>query len=130
MSAEVQLPSVIEGAGNDRVILSRAFARLDPMALGIAMGTLTGVGLAAATAVLLIRGGQAVGHHLGRLAFFLPGYDVSWPGVFVGLLDAAVLGFVLGQVMARTWNAYHRWFVAYAVARETNRAIRRELQGL
>lgn len=110
----------------DRLVLTRAFARLDPLALGSAVGLVSGVGLWIATAVLLLRGGPSVGFHLGRFSFYLPGYSVSWPGALVGLAEGAVVGFALGAVLASLWNAYHRMFVALAIARET----RRELQEL
>ena len=45
-------------------------------------------------------------------------------GAFLGAIEAGVLGAGLGALLAWMWNAYHRWFVALAMARET----RRELQ--
>ncbi len=111
---------------SDRIMLGRAFARLDPLALAVAVGTVSGLGLWIGTAVLLLRGGSFVGLHLSRLSYYLPGYSVSWPGAFLGLVEAGVLGFVLGAAVALAWNLYHRWFVALVVARE----IRRELQEL
>lgn len=112
--------------GVQRLILSRGLARLDPVALGVALGTVAGGGLFLATAILLLRGGPAVGFHLGRLAYFLPGYDVSWAGSALGLVEAGVLGFAAGALLALGWNAYHRLFVAILRVREE----RRELQEL
>jgi hypothetical protein len=111
---------------SDRIMLGRAFARLDPLALAVAVGIVSGLGLWFGTAVLLLRGGSFVGLHLSRLSYYLPGYSVSWPGAFLGLVEAAVLGFLLGAAVALAWNLYHRWFVALVMARET----RRELQEL
>jgi hypothetical protein len=113
-----------------RVMLSRAFARLDPLALSLAVGAVAGLGLALATAVLLLRGGEQVGLHLSRVGMFLPGYDVSWPGVVVGFFEGGALGCVLGLALATLWNGYHRMFVALVVARERARDARRELSGL
>lgn len=112
--------------GIERLILSRGLARLDPVALAAAVGIVSGVGLFLATAILLWRGGIAVGMHLGRLAFYLPGYDVSWPGAFVGLVEAGALGAAAGAVVAWGWNVYHRLFVSILRMREE----RRELQEL
>ncbi len=114
----------------ERLILSRAFARLDPLALGVAMGLVCGAGLALATAGLLVKGGPYVGLHLMRLSYYLPGYSVSWTGVFVGLAEGAVVGFALGALLALFWNAYHRMFVALVVARGRARDVQRELQEL
>ena len=114
----------------DRRAIEQAFGRLDPVALGAAVGVVAGVGLGLATAILLLQGGSWVGLHLMRLGYFLPGYAVSWPGLAIGMIDGAVLGFVLGWVIAWLWNGYHRFFIAVVLARERARAIRRELQEL
>jgi hypothetical protein len=115
---------------SERLLLSRAFARLDPLAMGAAVGLVSGPLLSIATAVLLLQGGTYVGVHLGRLAYYLPGYSVTWPGVLVGLFDGAVVGGVLGVALALLWNAYHRLFVKLVVARERSRKVRQELQEL
>ena len=114
----------------DRRAIEQAFGRLDPVALGAAVGLVVGIGLALATAALLLQGGSWVGLHLMRLGHFLPGYAVSWPGLVIGMIDGAVVGFVVGWVTAWLWNGYHRFFIAVVLARERARAIRRELQEL
>ena len=115
---------------SERDVMERAFGRLDPIALGTAVGAVAGLALSALTAVLVVRGGSLVGFHLNRLGYFLPGYTVSWPGVGIGLIDAAVAGFALGALLAWMWNVYHRLFIAVVVARERGRETRRELQEL
>jgi hypothetical protein len=117
-------------SSGERGTMEQAFGRLDPVALGAGVGIVAGVALAAMTAALLIQGGQDVGVHLMRLGYFLPGYTVSWPGVGVGFIDALVLGFGFGAVLATLWNVYHRLFIALVVSREHSRAVRRELQEL
>jgi hypothetical protein len=112
--------------GIQRLILSRGLARLDPVALGAAFGAVAGLGLFVATSVLLVRGGELVGYHLARLAYYLPFYSVSWGGACVGLIEAAAVGFGAGALLALGWNAYHRLFVAILRVREE----RRELQEL
>ena len=114
----------------EREVMEQAFGRLDPVALGAGVGIVAGLALAAATAALLVQGGAMVGLHLKRLAYFLPGYTVSWPGVGIGFIDALVVGFVAGAALAWLWNTYHRLFIAVIVAREQRREIRRELQEL
>ena len=109
---------------------SRAFARLDAISLGVAVGGILGLALASATLVLVLKGTAVVGPHLARLSWFLPGYTVSLSGALVGLLEGALVGFALGAVLALVWNGYHRMFVALVVARERGRDARRELMGL
>ena len=114
----------------EQQMLSRAFARFDPVALGIAVGIVSAVGLWLMTAVLLIRGGKLVGLHLNRLSFFLIGYEVSWSGAFIGAIEIGALGFLLGAFIAWLWNAYHGVFIGIVVARQHRRDMARELQGL
>lgn len=115
---------------SERELMARSLGQLDPVALGIATGAVAGIGLALATAALLLQGGSLVGFHLKRLGHFLPSYTVSWPGVGIGLIDAAIAGFVVGALLAWLWNSYHRLFVAVLIGRERAREIRRELQEL
>ena len=103
--------SVADGleAQEDEVI-EAAFARLDPLALGIAIGTVSGLGILAATAILLFKGGTVVGPNLSLLRNYLFGFEMTWVGAFIGFLEAGVWGFLLGFLGAglRNWglNAY------------------------
>jgi hypothetical protein len=106
--------------------MESAFAQLDPIALGTGLGVVAASVVWFATAILLLRGGQDVGLHLRGLGHYLPGYAVSWGGSIIGAVEAALLGFLLGALLAWIWNTYHRWFMALAVARQ----MRRELQEL
>ena len=122
----VERPLESENSERERRIVAYAFARLDPLALGVALATVCGSVLWVATAVLLLRGGTEVGYHLQRLAYYLSGYTVTWPGAFLGLVEAGFVGFVLGGAAALLWNVYHRAFLGLVIARQT----RRELQEL
>ena len=117
-------------SGAERAVIGEAFARLDSVALGIGVGAVSGLALALSTLALVVRGGEDVGLHLSRLGYFLPGYSVTPMGVFVGLVEGAVLGFLAGGFLAVLWNAYHHFFVNLLLAREHSRNMRRELQEL
>ena len=91
-------------AAADR-ILAEAFARLDPIALGIAVGIVGGAGVFLASVVLLVKGGQPVGPNLSLLGHYLIGFNVSWTGAVVGLCEAGVIGFAFGYLAARLMNA-------------------------
>ena len=93
----------------DAAEIRRAFARYDPVALGGAIGIVGGLGLFAATAVLLVRGGGPVGPNLSLLSQYLLGYTVSWPGAWLGLAEATAGGFVFGYLLARIINAVIGW---------------------
>ena len=83
-----------------------AFAKVDPVAFGVAVGVVSGLVLFLMTATLLLKGGAVVGPTLALLGHYLPGFSVSWSGAGVGLLEATLGGFALGYVGAwlRNWG--------------------------
>jgi hypothetical protein len=104
------------------------FAHLDPVALGIAVGTVSGILLFLATVILLLKGGPVVGPRLGLLRHYFIGFTVTWAGAFVALLEAGVVGFILGFASATLRN----WMLAaYAtlLKRRALAAERRDLLG-
>jgi hypothetical protein len=78
---------------------SLLFAPLDKRAFGVAIGTVSGLGIFALTAVDLARGVRWRG--LGLLAQYFAGYDLTWKGALIGLLWGFAVGFCAG------------WFVAF-----------------
>jgi len=95
---------------SERLLLLALFARMDTLAMAIAVAVLGGLAIGLATAVLLLAGaepGVPVGPHLAGLGTYLPGYSVSWAGVAVGSAYGLVLGFVAGLLLAIFWNFVH-----------------------
>lgn len=86
------------------LMLLRAFARLDSIALGVATGTLCGLTVFAATVALLLKGGEPVGPRLGLLGQYFIGYTVTAAGSLVGLLYGFGAGFALGWLIAALRN--------------------------
>ncbi len=84
--------------------LREAFARYDAVALGGSIGILLGGSLFLATALLLLRGGVMVGKNLALLANYFLGYEISWAGAFLGLLEAGGFGFIFGFMLAKAIN--------------------------
>lgn len=82
------------------------FARLDPVALGVAVGAVSGLLIFIATVILVIKGGPVVGPNLSLLGNFLVGFDVTWSGALVGLLEGGLGGFAIGYFGAsfRNWG--------------------------
>ena len=81
-----------------------AFAKLNARAWGLAFGLTAGLGLLAATWILVLRGGQTVGPHLGLLANYFPGYSVTLLGGVVGFVYAFVVGYALGRLVGTMYN--------------------------
>ncbi|NNM20038.1 MAG: hypothetical protein HKO55_02025 [Gammaproteobacteria bacterium] len=109
-----------KAAGKDKAILMAAFAKMDSVALAVALGSILGLLMFVLTAVLLIQGaapGVEVGPHLALFNIYLPGYEVSWPGAFLGAAYFWVLGAIAGFILATLWNMTHHLFVAAIVVR-------------
>jgi hypothetical protein len=86
--------------------IEAAFARLDPVALGAASGVVLGAAVFLATVALLLKGGPVVGPTLSLLSNYFIGFEVTWLGALIGLLEAAIAGFALGYLGAslRNWG--------------------------
>lgn len=82
----------------------RRILRMDATIWGITAGILCGLGLFAATVILLLRGGQDVGKHLNLLGNYFPGYSVSYGGSVLGFAYAFVTGFVVTWMFVSVYN--------------------------
>lgn len=82
----------------------KTIARIHEKGWGIAFGALFAVGLIAATNILILRGGEVVGPHLGLLRWYFPGYSVTFGGSLIGAVYAFVLGYGLGRSVAAVYN--------------------------
>jgi hypothetical protein len=85
-------------------LLIRTFAKLDPIALGISIGVVSGLGLFLATNILLLKGGVFVGKNLSLLAQYFPFYSVTWTGSLVGAFYGCFVGFLIGWSLAFVRN--------------------------
>ena len=94
----------VSSAHSEEVLL-QVFARLDAVAFGVALGVVSGVLVFGGTAILLLKGGAAVGPHLSLLSQYLPGYSVTWQGSLIGLAEGSVAGFVTGWAIAFLRNS-------------------------
>lgn len=105
--------AAVAASGGDRQIPRRltpeelieaAFAKLDPLALGLAVGIVVGLSLFIATVALLLKGGEVVGPTLALLDNVLIGFTVTWSGAFIGLVEGMLGGFTLGYMFASLRN--------------------------
>ena len=77
-------------------IIEKVFARLDPLALGLSVGTVFGILIFFATSILLLKGGEVVGPRLRLLAQYFYGFEVSWRELSLVFLMQAFLDFCSG----------------------------------
>lgn len=82
----------------------KALLKMNEQGWGIAIGLLLGLSLLAATIILVLKGGDVVGPHLGLLSVYFPGYSVTPVGSLVGFVYAFVLGYGIGRTVSVIYN--------------------------
>jgi hypothetical protein len=93
-----------ETPSSEAALLVHAIARLRASVMATTFGLAGGAGIFLATALLVIRGGDVVGPHLGLLNNYFPGYTVTWPGAFLGLGYGTIVGACTGWILAWVYN--------------------------
>jgi protoporphyrinogen oxidase len=96
-----------------RAALAKVFAKLDPFAYGVALSVIAGILLFLATWLLVLRGGNIVGPHLGLLDNYFPGYTVTAFGSIIGLGYGLIVGFLIGWALAFLRNTTTFLYMAY-----------------
>jgi hypothetical protein len=79
--------------------------KLRVRALGLAVGTVWGLGIFLVTLLAVMQGS---GHTLVLLQAFYIGYSVSVKGAFMGLISGFIHGFICGALIAWTYNMFHK----------------------
>jgi hypothetical protein len=83
-------------------------ARLSGWALGLALGSLIASQLFLSSAWLIVRGTADESAHAALLAYYLPGYSVTWGGATIGALWLFGYALALSMLFARIYNAIAR----------------------
>jgi hypothetical protein len=94
----------------DKLIV-QSLAKLDGLALGIALGTLFGLVIFLATNILIIKGGDKIGPNLILLNQYFVGYEITFTGSLIGLFYGFVSGFILGGLIAFLRNLIVRIYL-------------------
>jgi protoporphyrinogen oxidase len=85
--------------------IARVFNHVDPMALGVAVGAVSGLALGAATAAVALGADPELTKLLGLLRQYFPGYRVSAAGSVLGLLYGFATGWAAGGLFGSMRNA-------------------------
>jgi protoporphyrinogen oxidase len=80
--------------------LTRVFTRLDPMALGVALGSVSGLVMSVVTLAVALIGRPELTTFLSLLGQYAPGYRVGAAGSLLGLFYGFALGFGGGWALA------------------------------
>jgi hypothetical protein len=99
-------PKLPPGDGPDLPEVEWAFAPVDKLAIGTALGITCGTALFLVTVYHLLLLDSSEGPNLRLLANYFAGYRVTWPGAFVGFFWGFVVGFVSGWFMAFLRNLF------------------------
>lgn len=84
--------------------LQREILRLDPHALGLALGLIGAAGLVITTNWLVLRGTADESVNAALLAQYLPGYSVGTVGSFVGAVEVFVVAYAGCSLFAAVYN--------------------------
>ena len=85
--------------------MKKPFAELDGVALGIALGLVSGLWLFLATAILLLKEGKVDWpQSFTILSYYFLGFKVTWLGASLGLPEGGIEGFLLGSMIASLQN--------------------------
>lgn len=87
-------------------VLIKAFARMDKLAFAIAVGSVCGLAIFAATIWLIVKGGEVVGPNLQLVGQYFIGYTVTVKGAFIGLGYSFLWGFIWGWLSAYLRNLF------------------------
>jgi hypothetical protein len=88
----------------DDDVLAAYALRLNGNAWGVSIGMICAIGLFIATNVLVLKGGDDVGRHLGILSQYFWGYDVTFVGSLVGAVWAFAVGYVGVRLICGIYN--------------------------
>ena len=101
----------------------QSLAKVDSLALGVALGTVFAAGIFFVTNLLILKGGEKIGPNLALLGQFFPGYNVTFGGSLLGLLYGFVSGFALGWLIAVIRNIIIRIYLQIINVRQKMAAV-------
>jgi hypothetical protein len=122
-ATQPQVPLPLSVPDPATVIIRRAFARIDGVALGAALSLVSALYVFLPTLWLLVTGTQRLDPGLYLLSQYFIGYTVSWRGAVVGLLYGAILGFVFGWSLACLRNGLLTLYLRLAKLMEELRSL-------
>jgi protoporphyrinogen oxidase len=120
----IRVPDITEALQG---ALAQAFPKLDRVAFGLSVGTVSGVLLLLATQILILKVGGVVGPNLQLLSQFFPGYSVTASGSILGLAYGFTSGFVGGWGVAFFRNAGVFLYMAITQRRAERQVLRKLL---
>ena len=100
---------------NERIVLNAIFAKIDKTAFSLSTGMVFFLTMFVITTISILKNdGESVmvGPDLIALAYYLPGYNLTWVGNFLGSLYVGIVGLALGWFFGMLWNLTHYLYLA------------------
>ncbi|MBN2490318.1 MAG: NAD(P)/FAD-dependent oxidoreductase [Planctomycetes bacterium] len=94
-----------------QTVLVRSIARMDKLALAVAVGIVAGLAAFGATLALVLKGGDVIGPNLELLSQYFWGYTVTVEGAFLALGYGLAAGAVSGWLLAYLRNLILGFYV-------------------
>lgn len=101
-ATQPRVPERLESPLESAII--SGLARMDKLALALAVGAVGAVAIFLATVALILKGGNVVGPNLALLSQYFFGYTISIRGAFIGMAYMFFWGFILGWLFAYLRN--------------------------
>jgi hypothetical protein len=115
-------------AGAVKEAFSEVFAKLDRAALGLSVGTITGILLFVKTLILAVNGVDGTGTHMQLLDQYLPWYGITISGSLLGLVYGFLIGFIVGWAFAFLRNISVFLYTAFIQRRAEGLLLRNLLE--
>jgi len=85
-------------------LIQRAFAHYDPVGLAVASAVILGLGVFLTALIPLLQDNEKLTANVSLLGAYLFGFEISWAGALIGLLEGVLIGGLFGYCLARLIN--------------------------
>lgn len=109
-------------------LVGRIFARMDKLAFGVSVGTVTGLMFFVSTLWLILKGGTVIGPNLMLLAQYFKGFTVTISGAFIAMAYGFCWGMLLGWLTAYLRNLFLALYLLHIKMKSGLRSMREFLE--
>lgn len=108
---------VVDNVPADQLLIN-TIAKVDQVALGVAVGSLLGATIFLFTNLLIMRNSRVLGSYFLLLNQYFFGYKLTFAGSCIGLIYGFILGFIAGWFIAFIRNFIIKIYIHIAKYKE------------